>query len=175
MLYQRIRSLGRANALQTDELALELLTAVLEGSYGSRPRNDDQARPATRRAHQSAVDAAKAVMAVRFRERLTLTDVAGEVHLSPFHLARLFRKFAGTPLHRYLNRLRLRAALEQLADGSRDLTGLAFDLGYSSHSHFNEAFRSEYGVAPGQFRRSLHGTASREMSKILKVARRGVA
>jgi AraC-like DNA-binding protein len=51
-------------------------------------------------------------------------------------------------VNRFLHRLRLRAALEELPECRGDITRLALDLGYSSHSHFTYAFRREFGVPP---------------------------
>ena len=34
-----------------------------------------------------------------------------------------------------------------------DLTALALDLGFSSHSHFTAAFRRAFGRPPAEFRR----------------------
>jgi AraC-like DNA-binding protein len=51
--------------------------------------------------------------------------------------------------------VRLRAALEALP--GQDLTQLALDLGYSSHSHFSERFRQVYGRTPSEFRRAASG------------------
>jgi len=58
-------------------------------------------------------------------------------------------------LHAYRNQLRLRAALESLAERHADLTGIALDLGFSSHSHFTETFRRTFGRTPSSVRRSL--------------------
>jgi len=39
-----------------------------------------------------------------------------------------------------------------------DLTSLALDLGFSSHSHFTLAFRRAFGCTPSQFRSTTrHG------------------
>jgi len=48
--------------------------------------------------------------------------------------------------------LRLAAAVRAILEGCNDLTGLAFDLGFSSHSHFTEAFRRRFGIAPSSLR-----------------------
>jgi AraC-like DNA-binding protein len=55
-------------------------------------------------------------------------------------------------VHRYRNRLRLRAAVERLSDGPVDRSTLAHALGFSSHSHFTAAFRAEFGVTPARVR-----------------------
>jgi AraC family transcriptional regulator len=101
------------------------------------------------------VDAARVVLARRFRDKLSLGELARAVFSSPFHLARIFRRETGLSLHRHLTRLRLRHALEHLADGKPDLTMLALDLGFSSHAHFTHAFRNEFGYAPSEFSRQL--------------------
>ncbi len=71
-------------------------------------------------------------------------------------------------MHRYLTRLRLRAALEKLAEPRVDLTVLALDVGFSSHSHFTRSFQREFGLAPSQAR-GVRPSALREMSKNVQV------
>ncbi len=78
--------------------------------------------------------------------------VAGHVGSSVFHLARIFKARTGFSLHAYRNQLRLRAALEQLRDPRVDLTSLALELGFSSHSHFTETFRRSFARTPSAVR-----------------------
>ena len=66
----------------------------------------------------------------------------------PFHLARVFRAETGFTLAGYRQALRLRAALERLPGNDRDLSALALELGFSSHSHFTATFTREFGVPP---------------------------
>jgi AraC family transcriptional regulator len=103
------------------------------------------------RARRSYVLDAQVMLKERFREPLRIEDVAEALHVSPYHLCRLFKKETGIPIHRYLNRLRLREALEPIADGV-NLGELALSLGFVSHSHFTTAFRKEFGVPPSQAR-----------------------
>jgi AraC-like DNA-binding protein len=95
---------------------------------------------------------AKTLLAARFDRRLALGDVARHLGLSPYYLCRTFRAFTGYTLHGYLNELRLRASLERLHERDDDLTGIALDLGFSSHSHFTSAFRRKFGITPSRFR-----------------------
>jgi AraC-like DNA-binding protein len=73
--------------------------------------------------------------------------------VSPVYLTQLFHRLEGVPLYRYQLRLRLACALDRLAHAD-DLTALALDLGFTSHSHFSAAFRQTYGVSPSTFRRA---------------------
>jgi AraC-like DNA-binding protein len=72
-----------------------------------------------------------------------------------FHLARTFKARTGFSLHGYRNQLRLRAALERLRDPKAALIDIALDLGFSSHSHFTETFRRNFGKTPSAVREYL--------------------
>ena len=148
-----------------DVTALQLIADILEAAFQRHAPPRKRRRRGTDDDHADRVEAAKTYLATRLGERVTLDEVARAVHLSPFHFARVFQARAGLPVHRYLTRLRLRAALDRLIDGARDLTALALQLGFSSHSHFSDAFRAEFGRAPSEIRRS----ALRELSKNLEV------
>jgi hypothetical protein len=50
--------------------------------------------------------------------------------------------------------MRLALALNLLAD-CNDLTTLAIDLGFASHSHFSASFKRTYGLTPSDFQRSI--------------------
>jgi AraC-like DNA-binding protein len=106
-----------------------------------------------KRVRRNYAEDAKTLLQKRFRERLRLEDVARALYVSPFHLCRLFKEETGLPMHRYLNLLRLRHALRELAQGEAGLADLAIDLGFCCQSHFTRAFRKEFGVSPGEARR----------------------
>lgn len=84
-----------------------------------------------------------------------LRDLARAVGVSPSHLSHVFHAEVGMPPHRYLLQLRMSLALERLRGGERDLSRLALDLGFSTHSHFSAAFRRAFGVSPSVARRAL--------------------
>ena len=137
-----------------DETALEIIGDVLESAFEYHGAPSKPVRHDTRSDHADRVEAAKTYLASRLGEAITLDDVARAVHSSPFNFARIFRRETGLPIHRYLTRLRLRAALERLVDGGSDLTQLALELGFSSHSHFTDAFRREFGQTPSEVKRA---------------------
>lgn len=155
--------------LWADVTALQLSASILEAAFTHAGLRDTRRRSATDREHTDRAEAAKTYLASSLGERVTLDKVARVVHTSPFHFTRIFQQRVGVPVHRYLTQLRLRAALERLAEGEDDLTTLALDLGFSSHSHFTDAFRKEFGKTPSEVRRSGSRRALREMRKNLKV------
>ena len=156
-------------SLWADVTALQLVADVLEASFARHGQPRRSRRTSTDADHADRAEAAKTYLASQLSERITLEDVARAVYASPFHLARLFQQHTGLPVHRYLTRLRLRASLERLADGANDLTALALELGFSSHSHFTDTFRREFGRAPSDVRRNASCRTLRKMSKNLEV------
>lgn len=170
-LVQRLEAAGSEplEPLWADVTALQLVADVLEAAFARHGQPRRSRRTSTDTDHADRAEAAKTYLASQLSERITLEDVARAVYASPFHLARLFQRQTGVPVHRYLTRLRLRASLERLADGAKDLTTLALELGFSSHSHFTDTFRREFGRAPSDVRRNASRRTLREMSKNLEV------
>lgn len=107
------------------------------------------------RHHRRLAFAARELIATRFRDRILLHDMADTLGTSVFHLCRVFKAESGMSLHRYQARLRLQSALDRLRDPGADLTQVALEQGFSSHSHFSTAFRQEFGCAPRQARSGI--------------------
>lgn len=124
-------------------------------------------RPVTRTMHHTLVERAKTMLAERPAEPWTLDAVARELHTSEFHLARIFRTATGFGIHQYLNELRLRLALGLLDDAAVKVGELAHRLGYSSHSHFTDAFTAVFGAPPAAVRGALGPRSSREVDKVV--------
>ena len=143
--------LARSEPLAVETAVLELLGEVAAGC--SRRSGRAAPRQASSRVRRDYVQDAKALIQRRFREPLGLADVARALYVSTYHLCRLFKEETGLPIHRYLNRLRLREALERVAEGGDELTEIALSVGFSCHSHFTRAFRREFGVPPSEVRR----------------------
>jgi AraC-like DNA-binding protein len=104
------------------------------------------------------VEACKDLLLTRLETPLSLSALAGELHVSPFHLTRVFRELTGRTLTQYLHDLRLRNAVERLGEAS--LARLAADLGYCSASHFSDRFRDTFGMTPSQLRNLMEADAA---------------
>jgi AraC family transcriptional regulator len=153
---------GDPDPLLAEEAAGTLVIQTLRPREATR-----RGRPDTARAHRSLAEAAKAELADNPEPAFTLDQLARRLNSSAFHLARVFRAETGFSLHGFRRTLRLRAALERLSAHANDLTALALELGFSSHSHFSERFRNEFGIAPSQVR------DARQTRALLEAAVRG--
>lgn len=165
LVTDHLTSSAPPDALWIEETMLRVLGRVIENSYRARGLHPKHPTRTTNRAHRALAEEARTILATRFHETPSLTELASTVHSSPFHLCRVFRKETNISIHRYLDEVRLRTALEFLGAGL-EITDLALELGYSSHSHFTQAFRRAFGVPPSTLRHASP-RRHREMSKIL--------
>jgi AraC-like DNA-binding protein len=142
-LVSRLRS-GTLDPGEAEASAFDLVRSTLRRRLPERRRG----RARTLAAHRELAEAAKAEITRAFAVPLSLEQLSRTLRTSRFHLARVFRAETGFSIDGYQRALRLRVALERLPTHSDGLTELAFDLGFSSHSHFSETFRREFGLSP---------------------------
>ncbi|MEO6226498.1 MAG: AraC family transcriptional regulator [Thermomonas sp.] len=142
MCTQRLRQVeGSMNdSLACDELMIALLGEALEPTQA-----------VVRGSPLRVVDLAKQFLHARVDKSISLNDIAQAVQVSGAYLTDAFTRTEGIPLCRYHMRLRLNRALVELPR-CEDLTTLALELGFSSHSHFSTAFKSLFGVSPSEYR-----------------------
>jgi AraC family transcriptional regulator len=81
----------------------------------------------------------------------TLEALGRLVGCSPFHLSRTFSQETGMTIPQYLRQLRIEKAAELLKSGRFNVTEAAMEVGYSSVSHFSNAFRETLGCCPGLY------------------------
>jgi AraC family transcriptional regulator len=82
----------------------------------------------------------------------TLTALCRASDMSHTKLNREFKKHHGVTVFNWLRRYKLERAHFYLQDGSRSITEIAFTCGFSSASHFSQAYKTNYGKSPSVVR-----------------------
>jgi AraC family transcriptional regulator of adaptative response/methylated-DNA-[protein]-cysteine methyltransferase len=85
-------------------------------------------------------------------ERLTLSLLAKEFRLSPFHLQRTFKSVLGVSPKAYIDACRLRQVKQNLQAGHSVTTAL-YAAGYGSSSRLYERTATQLGMTPEKYRR----------------------
>lgn len=142
--------------IEWQEATLALVRHAVRAAYA--PTNTEGRRQPTarRRMQMEAVEQTRAFLASNWSRSLSLMDIAERIGFSPYHLCRVFRSGTGRSLHEYLTQLRLRGALDAIADQPAGaLTQVASACGFANHSHLTRAFRAAFGLTPSSARRLI--------------------
>lgn len=83
----------------------------------------------------------------------TVADLAQQAGLSRAAFARRFSRVTGEPPLTYLTRWRMILAGRLLGQPGRSIAEVAGAVGYSSEFAFAKAFKRDYGIGPGAYRR----------------------
>ena len=132
-----------------DEARTEALAGALLGSLATHVPRQPLFRPDRLAWYAARIDRAKALIAARHAEPLSLSDMARDVGMSVFHFARIFRELEGEAPHRFLTGVRLAHAYARLREGA-GVTETCFAVGFGSLSHFVTSFRRRHGCRPSE-------------------------
>jgi AraC family transcriptional regulator len=138
-LYGRLYAESLANIL-----AVHLLRNYSAAPAGGRRFSGGLSRAALRRVMD--------YMADNYELDLSLSDLAGEAGVSPFHFAREFKRSTGHAPHQYLIKLRVERAKNLLAESRLPIVEVGLRTGFGSQSHFTRLFRRLTGTTPGSYR-----------------------
>ncbi len=94
------------------------------------------------------VDRIVAILRERLSEPPSLEEIGRAIGCSPFYLSRTFSQEAGVTIPQYLRKIRMERAAELLRSGNYNVTEAAMEVGYSSLSHFSQAFCQTMGCCP---------------------------
>ena len=99
-----------------------------------------------------AIDRAVSLIRERFREKLTIGEIAASAHLSPRQLHRKFIETFGSSPQSFILKVRIQSACELLQQGDRLISEIARESGFSDQSSFTQHFRRHLGMTPRLYR-----------------------
>ena len=104
----------------------------------------------------AAVKRAREYLDAHSDEAVTLTQLAGHVGLSPFHLQRTFKRLVGVTPREYADAIRADQLKSHLRSSS-NVTMAIFEAGYGSSRGGYQASATRLGMTPGAYRRGGQG------------------
>lgn len=87
-----------------------------------------------------------------FKGQPNLDEVAGQVHLSPFHFQRLFSEWAGTTPKKFLQYISIEHAKKLLKEQQATLLDTAFETGLSGAGRLQDLFINIEGMTPAKYK-----------------------
>src|SRR3990170_4828042 len=88
----------------------------------------------------------------RYADPLDVPTLAAIAHLSASQFGRVFKDTFGETPHRYLQRRRVERAMALLRQTDRQVTQVAWDVGFASLGTFSRTFSVVVGCSPSEFR-----------------------
>lgn len=141
--------IAAACALGAESLSLEALGLELLASLDRRPPPASVAAPGW-------LAAALELLYDRYREDLTIAQIAADVGVHSVYLARAFRRHFGCTPGEFARFRRLERSLALLLGTALPLTEVALGSGFADQSHFSRAFTRCFGLPPGEYRMLLN-------------------
>jgi len=83
-----------------------------------------------------------------FQKQITLEDLALALGISQYHLSRVFNAESGFSLPEYLTMVRMENAKILLGEGQKNVSQVAYAVGYEDSSYFAKVFRKYFGCRP---------------------------
>ncbi|MBW6474735.1 MAG: AraC family transcriptional regulator [Anaerolineaceae bacterium] len=149
----------------TYEFVEALVTRILIGlerktKYLNRTENLSKLNIQTQNEAFNQIDA---YLRRNLHKNISREDLSKVFHISPSHLARIFRNTSGMTITKRLLQLRIDRAKQLLLESSLPISEISLQIGYTNFSYFTNIFRKETGVTPSDFRRT-QGNARRKLN-----------
>ncbi len=113
---------------------------------------------------EAATDSMKAIVREaaawidgHFYEELTLTALAERFHVEHSYFSRVFRQEIGESPVLYITGRRMEKAKQYIQEGKKNLTEIAFMVGYDDYTYFSRVFRKSTGMSPREYRSQSGG------------------
>ena len=102
------------------------------------------------------VDKVRLIIEKRLHDaKFGVSELASELGLSRSQALRRIKASTGKSVNQLIRDIRLEKATRLLADVNLTASEIAYQVGFSSPSYFNKCFLDQYGVTPGEFKKSI--------------------
>lgn len=124
---------------------MELINCMLNGKT-------EKNRPPVTLLDREQTGKASAILENNLEDPPSLNELAKHVGVSPAKLKQIFPRVYGMPPYAYLRKLRMKKAMHFLNNKKMSVTEAAYEVGYSSLSHFSCVFAKYFGMKPSEAR-----------------------
>lgn len=90
-----------------------------------------------------------------YKEKLLLSDIAGQTQLNLYYLSHFFKEAFGTSFQNYIAKLRCEHARQLLLLTDYSLLDISLSCGFSDPKYFNKGFLEQYGCTPKDYRNNF--------------------
>jgi len=129
--------------------AYNLICSLPFGFFASKSEGFDNINPDVR------LSDAKQYIKDNLNFNITCNQVAQHCYISVKQLSRIFMKYEGVTLMKYITMAKTEAAEQLLSDSDFSLKEISEKLGFCNEYYFNTFFKKNAGLSPGDYRKAL--------------------
>lgn len=93
---------------------------------------------------------------MNYNKKITLDNLADNFFISKFYLSHIFKDEFNITINQYITRIRVEKSIELMNRRELSIDDILKRVGFSSRSHFTNAFKKIIGVAPGTYRKKTY-------------------
>lgn len=102
--------------------------------------------------HKELVNGAISYIHKNYSKKISLDELAGFVHISKYHLIRIFNKQLGTSPYEYLINFRINKSKKLLKETSLSVNEISTEVGYNDVTNFIRDFKKYLGTTPLKYK-----------------------
>ncbi|MGI2114596.1 helix-turn-helix domain-containing protein [Shewanella frigidimarina] len=95
-----------------------------------------------------------------YAQDISIKELAEVSHLSVSALERRFKKYLQKTPKQFIREIRLEKARKMLIESQAQISDIAQNSGFPSHSYFSQHFKSMFGELPAQYRQKMRNEIS---------------
>lgn len=103
--------------------------------------------------YEDSIQYAKKYIVDHLNEKLSVSDIANRIHMSPSHFTRVFKRQTGFSPYDFVLVSRLNRAKDYLQKTDMSISQIAYEIGFNSESNFIYFFTKNTGQSPNKFRK----------------------
>ncbi|AUC86331.1 hypothetical protein CW731_14060 [Polaribacter sp. ALD11] len=92
------------------------------------------------------------LITIKFNESISVKEVENITNYSYRNMNRIFTSLNKESIGKYIKRIRIEKAAENLKYTNNAIGDIAFKIGFNDLAVFNKAFKNKFGVSPSKFR-----------------------
>lgn len=103
-------------------------------------------------AKEQLAETAKQLIRAHYKEKFSLSELAGTMYVNGSYLIRAFKEVTGFTLLQYHNYVRCEEAARLLKETTQSISFISCETGFTSSSHFTRIFKKTTGKTPSRYR-----------------------
>jgi len=107
--------------------------------------------------HEEVAQKVIEIIKIRYSDKLDLKMISEEVHLSPYYVGSIFKRYTGKTFSKYLNDYRMEIAIQMIRSKKIKVCQLAKTIGMRNLPYFSSLFKSKFGISPDEYKKIMKG------------------